>query len=203
MPTNQNTSVSSSVGTINKKLTPKRKKLISNVIYTIIMVLLGSLLAMLIWGRMANKITFIFDRAIVWILSESMEEQIPAQSYILVEKIDAADVKAGDVIVFYSDDPLLKGALNTHKVIEIIGDNEEFVTKGDNNLIQDKHTAKAEKVQGVYKTNLPFLTAIMRFIMSPMGFAVIIGILALIVVLPFFIPKKRNKANIDIAMEWQ
>ena len=167
------------------------------------MVLLGLLLATLVWGKMTNKITFIFDRAVVWILSDSMEEQIPAQSYILVQKIDAADVKIDDVIVFYSDDPMLKGALNTHKVIEIIGENEEFITKGDNNLIQDTYTAKAEKVQGVYKSNLPFLTAVMQFIISPMGFAVIIGILALIVVLPFFIPKKKNNIDIDTASKKQ
>lgn len=193
MPTEQNASVSLSADIKNKQPL-KRRKLILNVLYTIVMVLLGALLITLVVGRMANKITFIFDRAVVWILSNSMEEQIPAQSYILVEKIEAAEVKVGDVIVFYSDDPSLKGALNTHRVVEIIGDNDEFVTMGDNNLVADTYTAKAEKVQGVYKSNLPFLTAVMRFLMSPVGFAVVVGVLALIVVLPLFVSKnKRTK----------
>ena len=192
MPTNQNTSDIPSVDITKNKLAPNRKKLILNVLYTILMVILGALVITLVIGRLQNKITFIFDRAVVWILSDSMEEQIPAQSYILVEKVDAADVKVDDVIVFYSDDPSLNGALNTHRVLEIVGDNEEFVTKGDNNLVADSYTAKADKVQGVYKSNLPFLTAIMRFIMSPIGFAVIVGILSLSVVLPLFVPKRKK-----------
>ena len=191
MPTEQNTSVTLNEKKINN---PKRKKIIINVIYTIVMVCLGSLLITLVLGRIANKITFIFDRAVVWIISNSMEDQIPAQSYILVEKIDAKDVKVGDVIVFYSDDPTLNGALNTHRVLEIKGENEEFITKGDNNFIADLYTAKADKVQGVYKSNLPFLSAVMRFLISPMGFAVIVGVLALVVVLPLFVSKnKKNK----------
>ena len=98
--------------------------------------------------KASQHTVFIFGRTTVWVMTPSMEPQIPAQSYILVKRVSAEEVNVGDVIIFRSDDPSLDGSFNTHRVIEIIGDHEEFVTKGDANLIKDGYTAKADKIEG-------------------------------------------------------
>ncbi|MGM9631768.1 MAG: signal peptidase I [Eubacteriales bacterium] len=168
----------------------KTKKLILNILC---IVLLGAMLctAVLLFVRRSNnEVTFIFDKASVWIVSQSMEDTIPARSYIQIEKVEPKDIKVGDVIMFYSDDPMLNGALNTHRVVEIIGDNEEFVTKGDNeatNPINDKYTAKADKIVGRYVKNLPTMTAVVRFFLTPAGF-VIIALLFLMLTLAMCVP---------------
>jgi signal peptidase I len=89
-----------------------------------------------------NKPMFLFGKSAVWIVSESMEDVIPRNSYILIEKISAEDIKVGaedgDIVMFKSDDPTLGGGYNTHR---IIGKDEQtgmFISKGDHNVVEDK-----------------------------------------------------------------
>ncbi len=145
-------------------------------------------------GRATGNVSFVFDHSLMWVITESMEPEIPAQSYILIKRATPSAIIPGDVIVFRSSDPLLKGALNTHRVMEVLDDGKSFVTKGDNNLIADKHTALAENVIGVYQDKLPILSAIIRFVMSPLGmvvFGLIIGITVLLTYLPAIIKKQK------------
>ncbi len=138
---------------------------------------------------------FVFDKSIVWVMSQSMEPEIPRQSYILVEKADPNEVAVGDVILFYSDDPTLAGNMNTHRVVEIVDGGKEFVTRGDNNLKNDDYTAKAEKVIAVYKGNLPWLTMVGRFMATPIGLIItIFSIFAVIFLLYYPDMKKAKKA---------
>ncbi len=153
----------------------QKRKIISNILCGILILamLIGTIL--LFWRREKNEVTFLFDRAVVWIVSPSMEDQIEERSYILVKRVeDPKQIAIDDVILFYSDDPMLKGQLNTHRVKGIIGDHAEFVTKGDNNPVNDAYTAKADQVVGIYVENLPTLTAIVRFFLTKTGFFVII-----------------------------
>lgn len=75
-----------------------------------------------------------------------------------------------DVITFRSRDAAIAGSLNTHRVVEIIGDHEEFVTKGDNNAVSDSTTVLAEDVVAKYVRNLPLLTLLGRIFTSSAGF---------------------------------
>ncbi len=161
---------------------PKNKgKLISSIICGVIAVamLLGAIL--LFAGRAQNRVNFLGNKAMIWIMTGSMQPSIEPQSYIQIEKVDPADIRVGDVITFYSDDPSIAGSLNTHEVIEIQGEGStrEFVTKGTNNAVQDRYTAKADKVVGRYVKNLPTLTVLMRFFMTKAGFAVVLLAVAL------------------------
>ena len=161
-----------------------KKKTVGKILKIAVYVICAVLAALIIYIMISNakkKVTFIFGHTTLWVMTDSMETDIPARSYILVKKTDAKDVKLNDVITFYSDDPNLHGAFNTHRVIEIIGDHEEFVTKGDNNAASDNYTAKADKVVAVYVRNMPFLTAIGRFLSTKQGIIIlIIGMFALI-----------------------
>ena len=53
------------------------------------------------------------------VLSGSMAPTIPTGSMILVKATDASEIEAGDVISFYSSDPALAGAVNTHRVLSV------------------------------------------------------------------------------------
>ena len=151
------------------KKSASRKAL--NWAFAAVMIVLVAALAFLIVSNMQGRITFIAGKTVVWVRTESMEPVIPARSYILVEKADPAKLAVGDVILFYSDDPSLNGALNTHRIIEI-DEAGEFVTRGDHNVKEDDYTAKPDKVVGVYRKNLPVLTQVGRFLSTRGGIAV-------------------------------
>jgi signal peptidase I len=102
-------------------------------------------------AKMKGKIPYFFGYSVMNIVSGSMEDTIPQGSYILIKKTDPSEIRKGDIICFFSDDPAIKGFPNTHTVVEdpIVGENGiEFVTKGEANLTKDEETAKGNKLIG-------------------------------------------------------
>ncbi|MEI3222261.1 MAG: hypothetical protein V8S01_09650 [Dorea sp.] len=55
-----------------------------------------------------------------------MEPTYGVDTMILVKKTDPSEIKEGDVISFYSSDPTLDGAVNTHRVVSIAGEEDEL-----------------------------------------------------------------------------
>ena len=158
--------------------------------YAVIAVLVAATIFVL-FSKASGKLMFLGNKSLLWVMTESMEPVIPERSYILVEKIDAKDVKVGDVIVFISDDPAILGSYNTHRVVEIVGDNESFIMKGDNNLAQDQYPARAENVAAVYLKNLEFLSMLGRFLTSRPGLVSMIGLI-LALVMAMLMPEMRR-----------
>ena len=134
----------------------KRSKLktVLNAFGYALIVLLVIALGIALFLRLSGRTKFLGGYTVIWVMSGSMEPGIPERSFILVKQAEAAEVEEGDVITFYSEDPQIAGKLNTHRVIEVIGDHSEFVTKGDNNPTADKYSVKAEKVYAKYVKNL-------------------------------------------------
>ena len=147
----------------------------------ILVAAMAAFTAFVIISNAKGEIAFIGGKTMVWVLTPSMEPTIPGKSYILVERITADEVRVGDVIVYRSDDPAIAGRYNTHRVVEIIGNGEEFVTKGDNNLVPDNYNARAECVTGRYIRNMPVMSGFGRFLASGMGIA-----MTLTVIVAFF-----------------
>ena len=171
-------------------------RLVFKIAFYSIFVIVLALVAMLFISKFTGKVFFVGDRTAVWILTDSMDDAIPPQTYILIEKADPAEIKKDDIITFYSDDPVLVGSLNTHRVVEVIDGGKEFVTKGDHNIAQDEYTAKGDKIVGVYVDDIPFLTAIGRFFAKPYGLGITIGLIILLsvgVYLPELLKKKPEE----------
>lgn len=152
------------------------KKVINIVSYVFIGVLLALLLFVII-SHFNGKIAFIGGRTVMWVKTGSMEPAIEEKSYILVKKVDASEVEVGDIITFISTDETIKGSYNTHRVVEVIGDHEEFVTKGDNNPGIDKDRVAASKVVAKVVRTMPLLTGFGRFLSEPIGIITILMIM--------------------------
>ena len=132
--------------------------------------------------RSSGKTVFIGGKTTMWVMTESMSPTISPKTCILVEKIDAEDVEVGDIVVFVSTDPRIKGQYNTHRVIEKNGN--VFITKGDNNPTDDGiYSAKAENIVARYVTTLKVVTFFGRVIISPVGFAIVMAVFFLTTVL--------------------
>lgn len=168
------------------KTDSKFKKFLTAAAY-VFTALLIVFVALVLYFNLTGKTFFVFDRAVMWVKTGSMEPQIPARSYVLVKKATGDDVKLGDVIVFHSSDPRLGGELNTHRVVEIKGGGAEFITKGDNNPTVDGQSAKAENVIGIYSKNLPFLSSLGRFLSTSTGITVM-ALLMFAIIIAVFLP---------------
>lgn len=128
-----------------------------NILLYGILLILTFLIARAVYSSAVNKVPSYFGYSVVRIVSNSMEDTISKGDYILIRSTPVNEMNEGDIITFYSKDPQLKGAPNTHRIIKIEG--EYFTTKGDANDIEDKHTVKYNEIIGKYqgKVNLGFI----------------------------------------------
>ena len=154
-------------------------------------------------AKLKGEVPYFFGYSVMNIVSGSMEDTIPEGSYILVKKTDPEEIRKGDIICFYSDDPAIKGYPNTHTVVEdpIQGENGlEFVTKGDANPLKDTETAKGDKLIGRYVTNLNLLTSFSKALEGN-GIIVIsivlLGLCAAFMIATAFIKTSAKDSNDD------
>lgn len=86
-----------------------------------------------------NRPAFFFGYAISTVVTESMEPTIMVGDIIIYKQVDISEVQEGDVIVFRSLDPKLRGGAVTHRVIRTKYEYGDYslTTKGDNNDSED------------------------------------------------------------------
>lgn len=89
-----------------------------------------------------------------------------------------ADVQVGDVICFRSG-----GALVCHRVVSIDETNETIVTKGDANEDPDPSPVPFDDVVGKVVLNVPSLGYVISFLRSPFGWALMILLTFLVLVI--------------------
>lgn len=150
-------------------------------------VLLVILLLYVVLTQITGGIPKLFGYSVLRIVTPSMESQIPSGTFILIRSEKAENLRAGDIITFYTDDPdpVVAGKTVTHRILEIADDGDgtyTIKTKGDNNDQSDRYPARSECVAGKYCRNLYFLTALANLFRTKAGLfiAVIIpGILLL------------------------
>ena len=99
-----------------------------------------------------DKVPSVFGLSFLQVATGSMEPTIPTRSMIIVRETDAAKIKVGDVITFYSTDPQIENLPNTHRVTAITQENgmPVFTTKGDAGEEDDPYPVYADHLIGVY-----------------------------------------------------
>lgn len=119
------------------------------------------------------------------VLSGSMEPEIPEQSMLLIRATEPEALAVGDIISFFSPDPSLNGALNTHRIAAIVqaeGD-LEFVTKGDANFLEDPQRVSASRVVGKVIFVCPWLGKVIHLVSNPLifGGAILLPLLLMLI----------------------
>jgi len=115
------------------------------------------------------------------ILGGSMEPTIKTGALIAMEKTAPEEILVGDIIGFRvegMDTPVC------HRVIELV-DTEEgagFRTKGDANESPDTWIVKPENLIGRVVLDLAWLGYVAKFIKTPYGFGLLLGLPAMVIV---------------------
>ncbi len=116
------------------------------------------------------------------VVSGSMEPTIKTGSVAFIKTVDPKNIKTGDIIAFTS--PSNSQDTILHRVNSISStDPLLFKTKGDNNKDIDAWDVQDVGVKGVYFFAIPYLGSLAALLRQPVGFAVIIGIPALIFII--------------------
>ena len=184
-------------------MTQKTKKIIDKVFSITWWVALGALFVLcfgIVRAKIKGEVPQVFGYSVVKVISPSMGEDIPVGTYVLIKKVDPKDVKMGQIICFYSDDPAIKGSPNLHRVAaEPIkdGDKYEYVTKGDAHATQDSVTAKSDKLIGKYIKPLDWLTDLSDAVSSQgmMTFVMALAILSVGMVVVVVALKSKDQAE--------
>ena len=127
----------------------------------------------------------VFGYTALRVTTGSMKPTYDVDTLIVVKKVDPETIKVNDVISFYSQDPVLDGAVNTHRVVESLEEEQGrvFVTKGDNNNVTDAYNVESEYLIGKVVASSIVIGKISRLVANPLIFIPIILIpLALILI---------------------
>lgn len=130
------------------------------------------------------------------ITTGSMEPEYKIDTLILVKNVEPDTIKSNDVISFYSKDPALAGAVNTHRVVEVEKDGDHWIytTKGDANNVVDAYTVDAKYLIGKIVASSLVLGKLARLVSNPLIFIPII-LIPLAIILINNIVKTAKLAN--------
>lgn len=120
------------------------------------------------------------------IVSPSMEPTIMVYDVIIDTKVKSDnELKIGDIITFYSNTIDTGGYTVTHRIVDIYKNNGivYYTTKGDNNMDNDTGLITIDNVVGKCKFIIPSIGKMQMFITSRAGWALIILIPALGIIL--------------------
>ena len=119
-------------------------------------------------GKTPNIAGYSFLR----ITTGSMEPTYGVDTMIVVKKTEPSQIKVGDVISFYSSDPALDGAVNTHRVTAVRreGDQWVYTTRGDANNVDDTYEAYSRYLVGKVVGSSVLVGKLSRLAANPLIF---------------------------------
>lgn len=183
----------------------KRIKRIITAVLSVLVVITAIAVGYLTYCNVSGRVAYFGQYATVKILTPSMEPTIPTGTYILAENVQADAVHTGDVILFYSSDPQIYGRINTHRVVDVSSENgnDTFITRGDNNPVNDEYPVSGDRLIGRYVKNIPWLTGFAAFFSNPVAFfiCIIIPAAALVLVSMTDVIKKAKEARMERLIE--
>ena len=140
----------------------------------------------------------IFGYSLFRVVTGSMEPEIREDSLLVVKKTPPEDIAPGDVISFFSPDPALEGAVNTHRVMRIEKRDGDifFVTKGDANVSEDRYFPNGELLVGKVVFCSHGLGKVVSLLSNPLVFGAVILLPLLVILLMNLFRAVRIAADI-------
>ena len=145
-------------------------------IISIVIILAAILILFLVIMTAPGKVPQIGGYTVLRVVTGSMAPTLETDTLIVVHKINPAEVKEGDIISFYSQDPALEGAVNTHRVLSVRKENDiyYYTTKGDANNVEDSYEANSEYLIGTVCFSSYILGKLARLLANPLVFIPVI-----------------------------
>ncbi len=110
------------------------------------------------------------------IVSKSMENTINKNDVIIIREVQKDEIHKDDIIAFFQNNEVI-----THRIVDIVEDNgvTKYLTKGDNNLHEDKDLVTYEQIEGKYQFKISGFGIILKILKNPITLIILIIILIL------------------------
>ena len=114
-------------------------KLINNIVYVILFLIVASVLFVVILQRASNNAIALGGVRVFNIISESMIPKYNIGDVLVVKSIEPQNIKVGDDIAYIGQESTFNQKIVTHQVIKIDYENGEYIfhTKGIANILED------------------------------------------------------------------
>ena len=118
-----------------------------------------------------------------------MEPNIHSGDIVIVKKYAEDDFKVGDIITFEQE-----GENITHRILNIEEDDlgKKYITKGDNNNIEDLTKITYGEIQGKKVIRIPYIGKIVQILNNEIVFLIIILILLILYFLKIQMDEKKE-----------
>ncbi len=158
-------------------------KKIINIISTVLLIVLIIIVIAVFLTRASGGVPELFGYQVYRISSGSMSPVLEVGDVILSHKVDADEIKVGDIITYLGDEGNYDGMLITHSVITAphsSGGDTVLSTQGvAEGAIPDPEISFSQ-VKGKYITKLSFLNKAYTFFLSPTGLIIFILIIMIL-----------------------
>lgn len=110
------------------------------------------------------------------IASNSMYPLINVGDGVMIKIVeDGTEIVEGDIIAYRLGKHII-----VHRVKEVVG-YDSYVTKGDNNTVDDGDPIPREDVMGVYKFHIKGIDGLLQYVRSPLGLLLFLILVASVV----------------------
>ncbi|EQK40486.1 signal peptidase I [[Clostridium] bifermentans ATCC 638] len=145
-----------------------------NILNFIVLCIFGILILNLMSTK-SDKLFKIIGFRTYTVLSGSMEPKFYPGDMVITQHKDKSDIKVNDIVTYKDNE----GVIITHRVIEET--DEGYITKGDNNNVNDADILKEENIIGEVKFSIPKVGYVMNLLSNPKAIAIEIIFLAVFI----------------------
>ena len=96
-----------------------------------------------------GKAVKVFGKSVLQVVTGSMEPSLHVGDFIIIETVDTATLREGDIISYYSEQSDIYGKLVTHR-ISAVNEDGTFTTFGDANPVADELAVRPDQIVGRY-----------------------------------------------------
>ncbi|WP_052356881.1 signal peptidase I [[Clostridium] dakarense] len=150
---------------MESKKTEKKKFDISKILNSMVIFVLVVLVLNLLTTK-SDKLFELIGYRSYTVLSGSMEPEFYPGDLVIIKHKNKTDIKVNDVVIFRDNE----GVIITHRIIEET--NEGYITKGDNNNVNDADELIEDNIIGEVKFSIPKLGYLIKFLSNPKIIAV-------------------------------
>ena len=118
-----------------------------------------------------------------------MEPDIKTGDVVICQKTDAKDLKEGDVIAFSKN-----GEVITHRIIKIETNDEinYYITKGDNNTLEDNEKVEENQIKGKMLIKIPKMGIFIKALSNNIILLIILLVILILSFMKILVSEKRD-----------
>ena len=167
----------------------KNEKIFKNVLKVILILLIYNMILLGISAMDNNENINILGFKSYIITTNSMEPNIRMGDVVICKKIKTEDLKEGDVIIFNKN-----GEVITHRIIKIETNDEinYYITKGDNNTLEDNEKVEENQIKGKMVIKIPKMGNFIKALSNNIFLLIILLVILILSFIKILVSEKRD-----------